>query len=175
MDLATGPKAFPDDWRCGGKKLGESRHAKARGHVDRVAPTTPMIVRHGEFLLVRNRRPTGSCPGNALRAISSSMIATCSARSWSCAEKARPRNNGMDSVEKYSGVTMLPPQRGALSGGGWSCPSMASRTQEVFGAPRSGMALVMAADCAPGSAATFSRTRSYKEFNWFACEATSAG
>ena len=81
-------------------KLGESRHAKARGHVDRVAPTTPMIVRHGVFLRVRIRRPTGSCPGNALRAISSSMITTCSARSWSCVEKARPRNNGMDSVEK---------------------------------------------------------------------------
>src|SRR5262249_47855324 len=70
---------------------------------------------------------------------------------------------------------MAPPQRGALFGGGWYCPSMAGRTQEVFGAPRSGMALVMAADCAPGIAATFSRARSYKEFSWFACEATSAG
>src|SRR5262245_61795253 len=100
-DLATAPKAFPDDdWWCGMKKLGESRHAVILRHVDRVAPTTPMIVRHGEFLLARIRRPTGSCPGNALRAISSSMIATCSARSWSCAEKARPCNNGMDSVEK---------------------------------------------------------------------------
>src|SRR5262249_62377473 len=99
-DVATGPREGPDDWRGGRKNLGESRHAKARGHVDRVAPTTPMIVRHGESLLARIRRPTGSCPGNALRAISSSMIATCSARSWSCVEKARPRNNGMDSVEK---------------------------------------------------------------------------
>ena len=67
----------------------------------RAVPTTPTTVTSGPVASPnRNRRPSGSSPGQNRRAVAALTTATSCALSRSAAVNARPRTSGMPSVAK---------------------------------------------------------------------------